>query len=221
MSVVKGKNVVFTHQGKPVACIRTYSDTSSVTVIETTTVGDGINATFKPQKNTNTASLEGVQLLKDATKWTYPELKKAALLHTYYEGVTVVSTDEAGNMTYEFFNMYIVGISRTGAVGDFATFQMDLQISGAVVIVVDPDFALLFTTGTITSSSFQIITSFTSGVTWDLSLDGGATFPVTGLTSTSYTVTGLTTGTTYQVVRRIHSLNGDITVLPAVAVTTL
>jgi hypothetical protein len=83
------------------------------------------------------------------------------------------------------------------------------------------DYSLTFVATSITSTSFQLNSGFSSGVSFDISLDGGATYILTGLTSTSYIVTGLTTGTTYQVVRRMHSLNGIVQALPPVNVTTL
>jgi hypothetical protein len=134
MGVVKGKNVVLMHNSKPVACIRTYSDTSSISFIETTTIGSGTGAEFKPQKTNNTASFEGVQFLNDAAKWTYPELKQAALDFTLFEDATVVATAEDGTLYTETFDFYIAGISRTGAAGDFSTFSIDIQINGNPVL---------------------------------------------------------------------------------------
>lgn len=134
MGVVKGKNVVLMHESKSVACIRTYTDTTAISFIETTTVGDGTNATFKPQKNTSTASLEGVVFLGDPVKWTYPELKQKALDHDLFKNASTIIIDEDGNESVETFDFYISNISRTGAVGDFNTFQIDLQITGPIVI---------------------------------------------------------------------------------------
>lgn len=90
-----------------------------------------------------------------------------------------------------------------------------------VVFYYSTDYSSVFTTASITTDSFMINTAFAAGVTWDLSLDGGLTYTASGLTSTNYTVSGLTTGTTYSVVRRMHSISGIITVLAPVSVTTL
>lgn len=83
------------------------------------------------------------------------------------------------------------------------------------------DYAETFTASTITSTSFVISTAFSAGVTFDVSLDGGATYVLLNQTSTTLAITGLTTATTYQVVRRMKSIAGIIQVLPVQAVTTI
>jgi hypothetical protein len=90
----------------------------------------------------------------------------------------------------------------------------------AITFYYSRDYDDGFTATNITSNSFTITTGFSAGVSFDLSLDGGITFIQTGLTSTSYAVPGLTPATTYPVVRRMHSLNGVMQILPPVEVTT-
>ena len=73
----------------------------------------------------------------------------------------------------------------------------------------------------IDSNSFTIATGFSSGVSWDLSLDGGTTYRYIGLTNSYYKVEGLTPLTTYQVVRRMHGINGFIESIPLATVITI
>jgi hypothetical protein len=68
--------------------------------------------------------------------------------------------------------------------------------------------------------SVTISTGFSTGVTWDLSIDGGLSYVQNGLTSSSYTYKQLSPNTTYQIVRRMYGKNGFTEVLPAVTITT-
>ena len=70
-------------------------------------------------------------------------------------------------------------------------------------------------------NSVTISTGFSSGVTWDLSVDGGISYIQNGLTNSSYTYSQLSPNTTYQIVRRMHGKNGFVEVLPAVTITTV
>lgn len=83
------------------------------------------------------------------------------------------------------------------------------------------DYSPLFNAINITSNSFQISHAFSAGVTWDLSIDGGVTYAQTGLTASTYTVNGLAAATAYNVVRRMHSINGVVQALPIQTITTL
>ena len=83
------------------------------------------------------------------------------------------------------------------------------------------DYSFTFSPTDITTTSFVMATGFSPGVSFDVSIDGGLTYIITGATSENQLVSGLSSGTTYQVVRRMHSINGVMQVLPAVPVTTL
>lgn len=83
------------------------------------------------------------------------------------------------------------------------------------------EYAQTFSAGNITATSFQMNTGFNTGVTFDVSLDGGVTYILFNQTSTTLVITGLTSSTTYSVVRRMKSTNGVVQVLPPQSVTTI
>lgn len=133
MDFVRGKNMAFGIGSKVIACGRSCSLTTSTSFIETTTAGSGKGATFEPQKNTTTGSIEGVTFLGVYGKLSLPELRYLQLNHTllsgYYE-----RTDEGGKTYTDTIDFYISNITDTGSTGDFATFQMDIQVKGDPVI---------------------------------------------------------------------------------------
>lgn len=129
MSVVRGKNAVLRLAQGVMACGRTCAFTTTTSLIETTTAGTGKGATFRPQKNVTTGSIEGVVFLGDAGKITLPYLRKYQLEHTLCDGVFERQAETGEDYTDEF-EFYITSISDTGAAGDFNTFQLEIQVTG-------------------------------------------------------------------------------------------
>lgn len=135
--IIRGKDVVIGHNGKTVACARSVTFVTSTSMIETTTVGDGKNATFRPQKNSTTGSMEGVISLNNDQKYTLPALRQAQLNHMLFDNATILRTSLDGLSTYkDTFDFYITSVTDTGAVGDFNTFLIDFQVTGEIAIEV-------------------------------------------------------------------------------------
>jgi hypothetical protein len=128
MSVVKGKNVVFRLTDGVIACGRSCTLTTSTSLIETTTVGTGKNATWKPLKNTITGSFEGVVFLAEDGKITLPYLRKYQLEHTLCSGLYERTSEGVADYIDEI-DFCIINITDSGAMGDFNTFQVDIQIN--------------------------------------------------------------------------------------------
>lgn len=221
-NIVTGKNALKLIKGLPVACMRSYTLITTTTLVETTTKGTGKGSTYKPKKNNTTGSMEGVVSIGESGKFRLNDLRIKQIEHELIEGASIERTSEDGTQFYkDAFNYYLTSISDTGAVGDFNTFQIEFQVNGdPTTNITDDDFDLNFTVGSLGANSFHILAGFDSGVTWDISIDGGATY-TTGLSSNDYTVSGLASGTAYKVVRRIHSLSGKTYTLPPITVTTL
>lgn len=135
MSVVQGKNVVFQVSDKVIACLRSCTLNTSTSFVKTTTEGDGKGATFKPKENTTTGSAEGIEYINEAGKLTIAELMYLQLNHALLSGY-FESADESGNTATYFIDFYISNLSKTGSVGDFGTFQFDMQVTGDPVIEV-------------------------------------------------------------------------------------
>jgi hypothetical protein len=91
----------------------------------------------------------------------------------------------------------------------------------SVVFYYSTEYSQLFTAGSITTTSFQMSMGLSAGVLYDVSIDGGLSYVLTFQSLSPITVSGLTTGTTYNVVRRMQSTNGVIQVLPIQQVTTI
>jgi hypothetical protein len=143
MSVVRGKNVVFSlvlaqswtiSTVKIIACARSCTLTTTTTLIETTTKGSGKGATYKPYKNNTTGTLEGVVFLNEPGKTTLPFLRQVQIAQAILRG-EILRTDEDGSTYKDIINFYITSLTDTGSVGDFNTFQMDIQVTGDPVIV--------------------------------------------------------------------------------------
>jgi hypothetical protein len=73
----------------------------------------------------------------------------------------------------------------------------------------------------ITTNSFKISTGMNSGVTYDISLNGGLWYIIDNISLSSYTVTGLSSGTTYIVVIKMHGTQGINQILQSQTITTL
>jgi hypothetical protein len=190
MSVVNGKDVVITIADKLIACGRSLSLTTSTSFIETTTVGDGKGATFKPQKNTTTGSIEGVTYLNEPGKLTLPELRKLQLAHTLLSGA-YTRTSETGDMYIDQIEFYIATVTDTGNVGDFATAQIDIQVNGDPVIVLSCEGLVAPMNVVITNEGLIPVTyratwtydaAYSIGLlSYSYSTDGGETYlPVPG-----------------------------------------
>ncbi len=84
------------------------------------------------------------------------------------------------------------------------------------------DYSSGFGVNNITATGFTVNAGFSTGVNYDLSIDGGANWQYLNITQSSFIETGLVSGTTYQIKRRMKSANGIVQILPQiVSVTTL
>lgn len=211
MSVVKGKNMTIVLNGQVIACGRSCALNTTTSFIETTTVGSGKWATFKPQKNSATGSAEGVVFLNESGKLTLPDVRWLQVSHALLTGYFERISDDNTSYT-DTIDFYITNISDTGAAGDFNTFSLEMQITGALYLMVIKS---------ITATSFIIYQPHDAGVTWDVSINNGSSYLYTGITGDTQTVTGLTTNTTYQLVRRMNLPGGITKILPAIPVHTL
>lgn len=83
-----------------------------------------------------------------------------------------------------------------------------------------PCTSLTFNIGSVTSTSFTInVTNLSPGDTYDISLDGGSTFPVTNQTAATYMYT--VNAGTYQVALRRNCVTGGYNVSPAQSVSVV
>lgn len=80
--------------------------------------------------------------------------------------------------------------------------------------------ALTFAVGTETDTTVPLNTIATIAGTYDVSYDGGLTFPITGQSGVTYTITGLTPETEYDIVLRHHCTAGGYTDSAVVVATT-
>lgn len=197
--VVRGRNFIFKIAGEVIACARNVSYTSSTSMIETTTVGDGKDATFLPQKNVHSGTAEGVTFLNEAGKIALPKIRKHQLDHDLLSG-TFERTDEAGNEYNETFNFYITETSDNGTAGDVANFNFNFQITGRPVVelvcfgLVTPEDVVITNEGgspvtyeatwdfggdTYTIGTFSFYFSIDDGETWELVAGGTFTSPDT------------------------------------------
>lgn len=77
-----------------------------------------------------------------------------------------------------------------------------------------------FSITNVTASSATInINGLSAGDVYNISLDGGATFPITG-TATPYNLTGLVAGTSYSIVVRLNCATGGIGITTSQTFTT-
>jgi len=141
MATVNGKNVTFLIYDnggwRMYACARSCSLTTSISTIETSTTGSGKWASFEPQKNGWTGSIDGVVNLDKPNMLTLPDLRQRQMSHTKllirYERV-----DESGNVYTDEGWAIITSATDTGSIDDVATFSIEVQGTGALTQIFTP-----------------------------------------------------------------------------------
>lgn len=124
------------------------------------------------------------------------------------------------SMSYTFTNLltstnYSVSIlMNDGPAGGAVVFCPAQSITTQAPVYVppptcaSPSFSVANITSTTATITLTNPTSLSTGDSWDISLDGGTTYPITGITATSYNLAGLTVNTQYKVVVRYNCANG-------------
>jgi len=140
MELVLGKNIaVYTWVSgawKLFACARSASLNVSTSMLETTGVGSGKYASFLPQKNSFTGTIEGLINL-DNTNLRLSDFRDLQL-----NGVKLLMrferTGTLNNVYTSEGYFYITNSSDTGSYADISTFSIDLQGTGSLVEIFTP-----------------------------------------------------------------------------------
>lgn len=135
MATVNGKNVkVFIYDNggwRLYACATSCSINVTTSTVETSTTGSGVWATFKPQKNSWTGTLEGVVNLDEPGQLNLADLRAKQIGFIEFL-VNFERTDEAGNVYTDAGVAIITNSSDSGPINDVATFTIDLQGTGVL-----------------------------------------------------------------------------------------
>lgn len=112
------------------ACASSCSLTVSTSTVETSTTGSGTWATFAPQKNSWSGTLEGVvNLDQNLTLYHLRQLQIALTpINIQYE-----RTDANGNSYTDTGTGIIVSSADTGQMDSIATFSIEIQGTGALI----------------------------------------------------------------------------------------
>lgn len=141
MAVVQGKNVVIKHyyngEWLVYACATACSYGLNTALLNTSGKGTGQWSTFLPTRHTARVTFEGVVLLEEAGKLGLADLR-AMQISGVKQLVTYERTDEDGNVYSERFYGYIVDSEDTGRAGEFNTFSLQIQPSGAITQIYVP-----------------------------------------------------------------------------------
>lgn len=117
---------------KPYVCARSISLTIVTDVIETSTSGNGLFATYAPTKNSFTATIDGLVELSASGSLTLGDLQTKQLQQEIFQ-MQFQRTDSNGNVytTYGYF--FITSSSDTGSYDGVDTFSITLQGTGALL----------------------------------------------------------------------------------------
>lgn len=133
--IVTGKNVrvlIYDNGGyRLYACATSCTITLTTSVIETSTTGSGVFATFKPQKHTWICTLEGAVNLDEPGSLTLADLRSKQLSFTELL-ISYERTDDDGNTYADSGTAIIISSTDTGDVNDIATFSIELQGTGTL-----------------------------------------------------------------------------------------
>lgn len=134
--IVLGKNVVVTindgNGWKLYGCANNCSLSISTSLIETSSIGSGLYATYVPQKHNITGTISGLINLDDPTLLSLYDLRQLQLNMTQIQ-VKFTRTDAAGNEYTSEIDAYITGSNDTGETNGAASFDIDIQATGAIV----------------------------------------------------------------------------------------
>jgi predicted secreted protein len=134
MATVRGKNVtvrIYDDGWKLYACASSCSLDVNTSVIETSVTGSGTWATFIPQKNSWSGSLQGVVNLDSDSSLTLYDLRVKQIALTEFQ-IQFERIDDDGNYYLDQGHAIIVNSSDTGSVDDINTFTIGLQGTGAL-----------------------------------------------------------------------------------------
>lgn len=136
MVFVNGKDVIvytyFNGAWRMYGCGRSCTLSIATSTIETSTTGSGIWATFKPQKNSFSGSIDGIVNLEPGEMITIADLQNLQItLQPLLMRFSMV--DALGNDYICEGTFYITNSSITGSVNDVATFSIELIGSGELV----------------------------------------------------------------------------------------
>lgn len=141
MSLVKGENFVlwFLDGGfyKPGACARSGNISVNTDTLETTVTGSGNWKTFEAAVHSFTVSLEGLQALNVANNLSIADLqaKQFAKEKIYCR---YIATAQNGDIYRMEFYAIITGTTLTGSFDGVASFNVDMQGTGAINQIFNP-----------------------------------------------------------------------------------
>jgi hypothetical protein len=209
--------------GQTINCLKIFyrlKNTNTFQMLSTCGAAGSCNASFvKIGAYENGLGQYKIQFQSAAAPYTDVLIEFSLDLGVTWQNVITYSPDVPSGQGFYNYDIgqantaHYVRISPVCSPGSVGTTSPDFYMS--------TDYSYTWTAGSVTQTSFVMATGFATGVTWDLSIDDGATYIQTGLTSQNYTVTGLTANTLYAVVRRMHSINGIIQILNGNAIQTL
>jgi hypothetical protein len=152
--------------------------------------------------------------------WTNSISPMSVLLETSLDGITwtipsVVTVDTITQKVYQLDGIADHYVRLTPICNYNST------PGTPVIFYYSSEYSPTFTASFITTTSFQMNSGLSAGVLYDVSVDGGLSYVLTTQSLSNITISGLTTGTTYDIVRRMKSTNGVIQALPKQQVTTI
>jgi len=151
MAIVNGKNVTVRIYDNGAyrlyACATSCSISVSTSTVETSVTGSGNWASFMPQKNSWSGTLDGMANFDTDANLSLNDLLVLQIAKTLLV-VQFEYEDEGGNILDLNGSAYIVNTSSTGDVNNISTFSVELQGSGALVPVFTgtPDLLLINST---------------------------------------------------------------------------
>ena len=126
---VLGKNVDLIVNGQGIACGKSCTMNTVTDMLPTTSRGTGEWNTFKPGGSSWTVGISGLVYIAESGKLATPDLYalKAARQAV---GISYERVNNLGAYWRQEGAAFINSISDTGSVGEYATFEMQLQGSG-------------------------------------------------------------------------------------------
>lgn len=141
MSKVNGENVVvwafIAGVWIPYACATGSTLTLDSDMLETSEVGSGEWATFKPARNSFSGSLTGITSLALTNTLALSDIRALQIAGTPLL-LRQTRTDDNGNVYTDEGNFYIKSSQDTGGMGQMNTFSIDLQGTGPLTPIFVP-----------------------------------------------------------------------------------
>lgn len=143
MSVIKGENAIlyFKANGyyRPVACVESWSLTTSTELSETSTTQTGTSRTYRGNRNTFTISCDGVCSFD--TNHSVPVMRSLQQSFTVIP-ISIVETDDNGNGATFTGSVIITSIANNASASDFDEYTLEATGTGDWVYTempVDPN----------------------------------------------------------------------------------